>query len=261
MTLNFKETSIKNKETIIFLHSEMLASWIWEEQSKEFSDYHCIMPDLPGHGESQIQNKFTINDSSIELINLIERNIPNKPIHLVGISLGAQVILNALIKLNTNVKSIVLINPIISDYNQKIRFQNTLKWILDSYMSNKDLIFYIKAYLRYYGIKKSNIEKIKYSSNKITDDNLRNIMTQTLLFNLPNNLENNQIPILILAGNKDHIHIKHSVEIIKEKTKNSHAYIVPKMLKLGNMTNTKLFNEILRNWLNEKQLPNNLIPI
>lgn len=258
MNLYLKETGIKNKETIIFLHPEMLASWIWEQQSIEFSDYHCIMPDLPAHGQSQTKTHFTINNSTKEIINVIEKKSHNRMIHLVGISLGAQIILNLLSEYENNIKSAILVNPIIANYNDQFSFKKSLNQILNSYCSVKDSKFFIKAYIRYYGIPKSNFEKLQNSLNKINANNLKDIMNQTLLFELTSNLEN-KTPLLVLAGDKEYNNIKQSTNEIMKNTQNSQAYLVPKMLKLANMTNTTLFNKILRNWLEEKPLPNNLI--
>lgn len=259
MNLYLKETGIKNNEIIIFLHPEMLSSWIWEQQSINFSDYYCIMPDLPSHGKSQTKTRFTIKNSSKEIIKLIEKKSQGRPVHLVGISLGTQIILDMLSQYD-DIETAILINPLLADYNNSNRFKNSLNQVLNSYLPVKNSKFFIKAYIRYYGIPKSNFEKLSSSINKITDNNLNDIMNQTLLFNLDNKIKN-KTPLLILAGDKEYHNIKQSAKIIKDKTQNSQAYIVPKMLKLANITNTDIFNLILRNYLEEKPLPNTLIKL
>ena len=260
MNLYLNETGINNDEIIIFLHPEMLSSWIWEKQSIEFSDYHCIMLDLPAHGKSQIKTNFTIKNSSKEIMNLIEKKSQGGPVHLVGISLGAQIILDMISQYEDNIKTAILVNPLLADYNNYNKFKESLNQVLNSYLPVKDSKFFIKAYIRYYGIPKSNFENLYSSINKINDNNLYDIMNQTLIFNLDNKIKN-KTPLLILAGDKEYDNIKQSAKIIKEKTQNSQAYIVPKMLKLANITNTDIFNLILRNYLEEKPLPNNLIKL
>ena len=74
MGLYFKETGSKNDETIIFLHGSAMAGWMWDEQVKEFDDYHCIVPDLPEHGKSSEIKPFTINKSAEMISDIISNH-------------------------------------------------------------------------------------------------------------------------------------------------------------------------------------------
>ena len=68
------------------------------EQVKEFSDYHCIVPDLPEHGKSIDLRPFTINKSSEMIAEIIRNHTSNGKAHLVGMSIGAQIIIQLLSK-------------------------------------------------------------------------------------------------------------------------------------------------------------------
>jgi hypothetical protein len=174
--------------------------------------------------------------------------------------LGAQIILDLISQYEEGIINAILINPLLADYNNYNKFKKSLNQVLNSYLPVKDSKFFIKAYIRYYGIPKSNFEKLYSSINKINDNNVYDIMNQTFLFNLDNKIKN-ETKLLILAGDKEYKNIKQSAKIIKEKTQNSQAYVVPKMLKLANITNTDIFNLILRNYLEEKPLPDTLIKL
>ena len=69
---------------------------MWDEQLKAFKDYHCIVPDLPEHGLSSELKPFTINGAAELIIDIIKDHGHNRQAHLVGISLGGQIILQIL---------------------------------------------------------------------------------------------------------------------------------------------------------------------
>ncbi|MBA9087878.1 pimeloyl-ACP methyl ester carboxylesterase [Fontibacillus solani] len=69
---------------------------MWERQMQYFkSNYHCIAPDLPGHGLSE-STSFSIHDSAIDVIDLIQSIGRDKPVIMVGFSLGAQIVMEIL---------------------------------------------------------------------------------------------------------------------------------------------------------------------
>ena len=50
--MHIQEIGSKNAPSIVFLHGGGMSSWIWKKQIEHFKDYHCLVPDLPGHGKS-----------------------------------------------------------------------------------------------------------------------------------------------------------------------------------------------------------------
>ncbi|MDR2624135.1 MAG: alpha/beta hydrolase [Methanobrevibacter sp.] len=96
--LYYIEEGRKNKEVILFIHSNLLGSWIWEKQRKQFNNYHCIYLDLIEHGKTQIDMNFSIKNC-VELIkNLITNDLKGKKVHLVGIAIGGVIIVDLLYK-------------------------------------------------------------------------------------------------------------------------------------------------------------------
>lgn len=96
MNLYVKETGKTNLETIVFIHADGMAGWIWDEQLKAFEDYHCLVPDLPEHGRSCDVRPFTVECAANMIIDIIRNKTHNGKAHLVGMSLGAQVIVKIL---------------------------------------------------------------------------------------------------------------------------------------------------------------------
>lgn len=93
--MRYKESGDIEGTLLIFLRGGGVSSWMWEHQLHYFTDYHCIAPDLPGHGQS-IAADFSIWNTAKEVIQLIEEKGADKKVILIGFSLGSQVVIQIL---------------------------------------------------------------------------------------------------------------------------------------------------------------------
>ncbi len=78
MELFFKETGKENEESIVFIHGSGLSGWMWDKQLEEFTDYHCLVPDLPEHGKSKHVAPFIMETAAEQIIELIKNRAHNK---------------------------------------------------------------------------------------------------------------------------------------------------------------------------------------
>lgn len=91
------ESGIKNTESIIFLHAVGSSSAMWKAHFRALTNFHCIAPDLPGHGKSNQYPWTTIDETTTLVANIIKTKCDGKA-HVVGLSLGGGVALNLLNK-------------------------------------------------------------------------------------------------------------------------------------------------------------------
>src|SRR6185503_14719873 len=90
--MNFTESGPASAPTIVFLHGRGLGSWAWRRQVEAFqADYHCLVPDLPGHGQTDEPGPFSMTGAATQVARLIHDHGHDGRAHLVGLSLGAQV--------------------------------------------------------------------------------------------------------------------------------------------------------------------------
>ena len=96
MRLNYHTLGDAEQDSILFLHGFLGRSDDWHEIAAQFkSDHYCIMPDLPGHGDtplSDYREDYTIESAGKFIIELlddleIERSI------IVGYSMGGRIAL------------------------------------------------------------------------------------------------------------------------------------------------------------------------
>ncbi len=169
MELYIKETGKKNDETIVLLHGGGIAGWMWDKQLEVFNDYHCIVPDLPEHGKSAEVKPFTIKDSADMIIDIIKNQAHNGKAHLVGISLGAQIIVQILSKAPEVVDHALISGTLVHSIPHTETFLKLLNYLIKVYEPVKDTDFFIKANMRTYNMPKSLFNEFKESTRLINE--------------------------------------------------------------------------------------------
>jgi pimeloyl-ACP methyl ester carboxylesterase len=92
------ESGTENARAILFLHGSGANSSMWKEHFNQLSGrFHCIAPDLPGHGKSN-KVEWTSLDEVADAVASIIRAKGKGPMHVVGLSLGGSLIYRLLEK-------------------------------------------------------------------------------------------------------------------------------------------------------------------
>ena len=261
MNLFIKETGKNNDKTILFLHSEVTAGWMWDKQVKAFSDYHCIVPDLPGHGKSAEVKPFTMQSAADMIIDIIKNHAHGGKAHLVGISLGAQIIIQIL-NMAPEVVDRALISGALARNSQPTEnFLKLLNHLIKVYLPDKDKTIRIMSYVRSYNIPKNLRSNFKESTYVIEPDSLNGIIRENMLFRMPFGLNNANIPVLVITGQKEFIIIKESAINLLKALPNSKGAMALKVGHLWNIENSKLFNKTLKAFINDEEMPEGLDPI
>jgi pimeloyl-ACP methyl ester carboxylesterase len=85
------ESGTPGSAAIVFLHGDAATGGMWDQHMERLVGYHCLAPDLPGHGRSNHLPWTSLSDTSQQVAALIEDRIPARRAHLVGLSLGGAV--------------------------------------------------------------------------------------------------------------------------------------------------------------------------
>lgn len=258
MNLYCRETSENNMETIMFIHSENMAGWMWDEQVKALNDYHCIIPDLLEHGQSKDVQQFNIIDAADKLILLIKDRTHDGKAHLVGMSMGAQIILEILNKAPEVVDHALISGALINSNPQDETFLKLLNYIIRKYIPVKNDNLSIGSYIRSYHMPRNYRKNYRESTRIIPQDTAERIIRENILFEMPSNLASVDVPVLVMVGEKDYNVIKESARDLVNTLPNCEAYLAPGMGHMWNMESPELFNQVLRCWIRKKPLPDNL---
>jgi pimeloyl-ACP methyl ester carboxylesterase len=255
MSLYIKETGKNNDETLLFLHGDGIAGWMWNKQVKSLNDYHCIVVDLPGHGKSSEIKPLTVENTAEMIINLIQDQAHGKKAHLIGISMGAQVIVQILSTAPEVVDHALISGTLVRTTPPTKNFLKLLNHLIEIYTPVKNNPLFIKSYIRSYNIPKNLFNKFKESTYNIKQDSLDKIIRENMLFKMPEGLGNVNVPVLVMIGEKDYRIINESAKKLINVLPNSKRAIALRVGHIWNMENPELFNKVLRAWINDESLP------
>src|SRR5512137_2600894 len=90
------ESGSNNSSTVLFLHGAGGGAWMWQQQMKALSDYHCLAPDLPEHGYSSSESPFCMSTVVNDIATIIRSKAQEKKAHVIGLSLGGQITIELL---------------------------------------------------------------------------------------------------------------------------------------------------------------------
>jgi pimeloyl-ACP methyl ester carboxylesterase len=90
------ETGTPGSPTILFLHGVGNTGAMWRDVMAALTDFHCLAPDLPGHGASRSIGWRSRPDTARRMAALIEGQATGGRAHVVGLSLGASVAIELL---------------------------------------------------------------------------------------------------------------------------------------------------------------------
>lgn len=95
VSLHYTSINPPGKNTIVLIHGACCSGRSWNLVVPHLTNsYHLLIPDLPGHGQSQHITPFFVEFSSRLLAQLIRKHAINGRAHIVGHSLGAHVAIN-----------------------------------------------------------------------------------------------------------------------------------------------------------------------
>ena len=150
---------------------------------------------------------------------------------------------------------------LISTFPNSKTLLNLLDHTINEYAPVKDNDFFIKANMRTYNMPNDFFKEFKESTLLLKRDSLERILTENMLFKLPDGLEKVEAPILIMTGEKDYKIIKKSANDLLTSLPGSVGYMAPNVGHVWNLENSKLFNLVLRRWITNGALKDALLPM
>jgi len=89
--LHVDESGPRDAETIVFLHGGNVSGWMWGPQRDELTDFHHLVPDMPGFGLSNQVPWRSMAETADRIAAVIRERAHDGRAHVVGLSLGGLV--------------------------------------------------------------------------------------------------------------------------------------------------------------------------
>lgn len=253
MALFCSETGNKSGKTIVFIHGGGISSWMWDKQIEFFKNqYYCLAPDLPGHGNSKHEEYISTRDCTERIIEIIETKANGKKVILVGLSLGAQIVVDIL-SIRPDLAECALIN---SGLVRPFKLVNSIiplmaKWSIPLAKNRK----FAKFQAKYMYIRDSSFETYYQDTKDITAKTFSTFMLGYFDYKLLDTFKEMTVPSLVLIGSKEPSLMKKSLIALVESNSNCKGYIMSDVKHGASLANPKLFNEVLAAWINNQSLP------
>ncbi|HEY5629416.1 MAG TPA: alpha/beta fold hydrolase [Candidatus Limnocylindrales bacterium] len=87
--MHVQESGSPDSPAILLIHGAGQSSREWRAHMERLADFHCLAPDLPGHGRSNRLPMPSLDRLVDSLATLIEARVPAGRAHVVGVSWGA----------------------------------------------------------------------------------------------------------------------------------------------------------------------------
>ncbi len=256
ISLTFTRTQNRGGESVVFLHSIGTNGWIWKDQQQALSDYDCIIPDLPGFGRNNHIPWVSIQETARLIATLIERNANGGQAHLVGLSLGAAVVMEILANHSKVVRRAVVSGLNVLPVPNRF-FMEIYGFLFSPFMKTKP---FTRMKTRSLNIPEAEFEAYHQSAQQMSIKAFRAASRESAVYKLPENAAAIQTPILVVAGGNEDALILESINLISNTLPFACGYIVPFTGHAWNIEKPLVFSDMLKSWFKSYPVPDSLIP-
>ena len=263
MPLYTRESGPADAPTVVLLHGGGVSGWSWDAQVEALGDYHVLVPDLPGHGQNLAAGTLTIPGAACQVAELIAARAHRGQAHVVGLSLGAQIGLQLLAAEPARVCRAMFSGTFVLPVGGESPYQNRVvrklfEWSLAAYMPLRNLPFLVDLNRRSLGVPDRFAAWFAADTERLNVQSFMALMDANQAFRLPDGLAKARVPVLLAAGEKELAAIKRGLPLLAAALPEGTACLVPGVGHNWNLEAPERFNAVLRAWLADEPLPENL---
>lgn len=257
MSLYIHETGTQGAPTIVFIHGVMTNGKMWESQQEALTDFHCLTIDLPGHGRSNHLKWVSSEDSARQIAEIIRIKATGGKAHIVGLSLGAYVVLYLMLNhadcLNKAIISGAMIEPMPNRWVMSIQIP-----ILSLMMRQN---WFINWQAKMLHIPADKMDVYVEGMRQTTRQTFLHVFDELLNVDFTKVLHQVQTPILVVAGELEVPIITTSVKKIVDKIPYAEGRLAPHVHHGWAIEAPLLFSQMVRAWFTNHPLPQSLIQL
>jgi len=249
------ESGSPAQTAVVLIHGGGLSSRMWQPVIERLPEFYCLAPDLPEHGQSRDQAPFDLDDAARRVVEVIRLHVPDRKVHLVGLSLGGAVVLN-IARLDPEVAASMMVTGTSAGISQFLGMLSLGSlWMLKFYKP-EDLA---QKSAKQWGIPDAYLplflEDIAHASS--VDFNralIKNLMRQQL----PESIAS---PLLVTVGEKETLPAKQAARKIAGLYPSATSRLIPKLGHVWALQDPDLFAATVKAWVNQTPLPSALLPL
>ncbi len=234
-----------------------MGGWSWEPVVERLPHYHCLVPDLPEHGQSLIEGPFSIADAARRMIALVDDRAHGGHAHLIGVSLGGQIALEMMSVAPKIVDRAVISGTLV----RPVRGRWLTNLLMRAYMPFRRLDFLIRANQRSLGVPNRYLPQFREDTRNLSADALGRIFSENANFRVPYGLRFVDVPTLVLVGERELEATRLSAREIVGTLQNAQGRMVQGLSHNWSLEEPGLFADTLLAWVENRPLPARLLPL
>ncbi len=245
----YEEINADKEDVILLIHGHPFNHTMWKYQYDTLKDFRLILPDLKGYGKTAYNfEKIFIEEQALDLALLLDE-LEIEKVHLIGLSMGGQIIVEFQRLFPHRVKSLIICASLPNAENEE---SYSKRLALAESIKQTGLLEYTKKDIHKY----INLAEIDKSSE--TYKHLFKMMTETTIEGAvashrgraerrdnSNYVKSIKVPTLLIAGEKDYFFKVDSMRGLAEKIPNSQFVVIEKSGHIPNMERPHLFNDLI----------------
>ncbi|CAA9559742.1 MAG: hypothetical protein AVDCRST_MAG86-679 [uncultured Truepera sp.] len=252
--LHVTEAGTPGAPTLLLLHAVATSGWMWERQAELLSDFHLLIPDLPGHGASNTVPWRSLDETVKLLAELVARKAEG-PVYVVGLSLGAYVGLRLTEHFPERVDRAVLSGVNVLPF-PNARVMGLMGYMMLPFLKTDA---FLKANARGLRIPEVHYAGYRRSAKAMSRWAYLSIGRELMRFGLPAEVDRITCPTLVIAGEREQALIRESVPRLTAVLPDAQGYVVPGLGHGWSGEAPELFAQTVRAWVTEQPLPKELV--
>ena len=250
MDLFVRESGPVGAPAIVFLHGGEYSGRSWQPVVERMQRYRCLVPDLPHHGESFQPGPFEIGGAAVAVAELVRSRVGTGRVHLVGLSLGAQVGTQLLAIAPELFDRAVLCGTTV-DAMPVVRLTapalGLVAWISRSVT--------IRRNARVVAVPSAKIDDYREDVRLLPPAQIARLVEASAAFTLPKGLDKSDSATLFLTGSKEMRLIRRSAAALAERMPNGVDGVAAGMDHEWPLRYPDLFSRTVDAWLSGTALP------
>lgn len=247
------ESGDAKNPAILFLHGSPLSGRMWQPQMERLTEFHCLAPDLPGHGQS---HSLSLNMPDIvqRLSDLISTSSPKGKAHVVGLSFGG-VVAQALMVAAPQLVEHVVLSGTAARMSKLLIWMSMLNEPFLRLLSPRQLAAIV---CWQFSVPPKYRDQMSEDFRAFSSKTLSNVMKTYLDIEIPTATKS---PALVAVGQKETVYAKAAARLLNRSIPNSKGVIAPNCGHVWNLEAPDLFAETVRAWITDRELPAGLLPL
>jgi len=256
--LYFRENESKGEDAIVFVSGGGVSGKLWLASLQALTEYHCLAPDLPGHGKSAGITPFSLENSVEGLVELIQTNVPSGRAAVVGFSAGVAVSIELINRHPELVERAFLSGPTPRLGRFAVSMINAITPLFHSLLGSQRRAKFVARSMGLTDLTDDQFEALREDLDKLTPElgiQINDVVTGQ------SDPHPNGPPTVVFVGEKDIGATKKRARALMKAMENSRGYVVSGLGHAWSLENPDLFYRAVRAWMSDAEPGEGFIPL